>query len=103
MATLTALNTTGLLKNIGSASLRFIKTHLSAKEQICIVRSLFAHFPQLKSCDLFESILQTKWPELIKTVPGVNFDAYRNKHSPNISTVVWQFPNSEAKKNRAVD
>ena len=55
-------------------------------------------FPSTEECELFESILQTKWPELIKTVPGVNFDAYRNKHSPNISTVVWQFPNSEAQK-----
>ena len=55
-------------------------------------------FPSTEECDLFESILQTKWPELIKTVPGVNFDSYRNKHSPNISTVVWQFPNSEAQK-----
>ena len=44
----------------------------------------------------FESILQTKWPELIENVPGVNFDAYRNKQSPNISTVVWQLPNTEA-------
>ena len=55
-------------------------------------------FPSTEECDLFESILQTKWPELIKTVPGVKFDAYRNKHSPNISTVVWQFPDSEAQK-----
>ena len=28
-------------------------------------------FPSTEECDLFESILQTKWPELIKTVPGV--------------------------------
>ncbi len=53
-------------------------------------------FPSTEECDLFESILQTKWPELIKDVPGVTFDAYRNKQSPNISTVVWQFPNTEA-------
>ena len=57
---------------------------------------LIRTFPSTEECDLFESILQTKWPELIKTVPGVNFDAYRKKHSPNISTVVWQFPDSEA-------
>ena len=53
-------------------------------------------FPSTEECDLFESILQTKWPELIKDVQGVTFDAYRNKQSPNISTVVWQFPNTEA-------
>ena len=38
-------------------------------------------FPSTEECDLFESILQTKWPELIKSVPGVVFDAYRNKQS----------------------
>ena len=55
-------------------------------------------FPSTEECDLFESILQTKWPELIKTVPGVNFDAYRNKQAPNISTVVWQFPDADAQR-----
>ena len=39
---------------------------------------------------------QRVWPELIENVPGVNFDAYRNKQAPNISTVVWQFPNTDA-------
>jgi len=42
--------------------------------------------------------LQTKWPELIKTVPGVNFDAYRTKQTPNVSTVVWQFPDAESQR-----
>ena len=55
-------------------------------------------FPSTEECALFESILQTKWPELIKTVPGVVFNAYRNKQSPNISTVVWQFPDAEAQQ-----
>jgi hypothetical protein len=53
-------------------------------------------FPSTEECDLFESILQTRWPDLIKTVPGVTFNAYRNKKSPNISTVIWEFPNVEA-------
>lgn len=53
-------------------------------------------FPSTEECELFESILQTKWPELIKNVPGVTFNAYRNKQSPNVSTVVWQFPDAKS-------
>ena len=35
---------------------------------------------------------------MIKDVPGVTFDAYRTKQTPNISTVVWQFPDAESQK-----
>lgn len=55
-------------------------------------------FPSTEECELFESILQTKWPELIKNVPGVTFNAYRNKQSPNVSTVVWQFPDAKSQE-----
>ena len=55
-------------------------------------------FPSTEECDLFESILQTKWPELIKSVPGVTFDSYRNSQAPNISTVVWQFPDTDSQR-----
>ena len=55
-------------------------------------------FPSTEECELFESILQTRWSVLIKDVPGVTFDAYRTKQTPNISTVVWQFPDSESQK-----
>ncbi len=49
-------------------------------------------FPSTEECDLFESILQTRWPSLLEGTKGVTFEAYRNKQSPNISTVVWRFP-----------
>jgi len=49
-------------------------------------------FPSTEECDLFESILQTRWPSLLEDTNGVTFEAYRNKQSPNISTVVWRFP-----------
>ena len=55
-------------------------------------------FPSTEECELFESILQTKWPELIKNVPGVTFNAYRNKQSPNVSTVIWQFPDAKSQE-----
>ena len=55
-------------------------------------------FPSTEECELFESILQTSWSILINDVPGVTFDAYRTKQTPNISTVVWQFPDAESQK-----
>ena len=55
-------------------------------------------FPSTEECELFESILQTRWSVLINDVPGVTFDAYRTKQTPNISTVVWQFPDAESQK-----
>ena len=55
-------------------------------------------FPSTEECELFESILQTSWSVLINDVPGVTFDAYRTKQTPNISTVVWQFPDAESQK-----
>jgi hypothetical protein len=35
---------------------------------------------------------------LINDIPGVTFDAYRTKQTPNISTVVWLFPDAESQK-----
>ena len=55
-------------------------------------------FPSTEECELFVSILQTRWSVLINDVPGVTFDAYRTKQTPNISTVVWQFPDAESQK-----
>ena len=55
-------------------------------------------FASTEKCGLFESILQTRWSILINDVPGVTFDAYRTKQTPNISTVVWQFPDAESQK-----
>ena len=55
-------------------------------------------FPSTEECDLFESILQTRWPSLLEGTEGVTFTAYRNKQAPNISTVVWTFPNQAAQE-----
>ena len=48
-------------------------------------------FPSTEEADLFESILQTRWPSL-ENFGGVSFGAYRNKQTPHILTVVWNFP-----------
>lgn len=52
-------------------------------------------FPSAEECELFESILQTKWPDLLKDAKGVTFEAFRNAQAPHISTVVWGFPDEE--------
>ena len=49
-------------------------------------------FPSTEECELFESILQTRWPDLIGKASGVRFTAWRNPQTPHISTVIWEFP-----------
>ena len=51
-----------------------------------------------EECELFESILQTRWPDLIGRAEGVRFTAWRNPQTPHISTVIWEFPNESAQK-----
>jgi hypothetical protein len=57
-----------------------------------ITKIFIRTFPSAEECELFESILQTKWPELLKGTSGVKFQAFRNAQAPHISTVVWEFP-----------
>ena len=52
-------------------------------------------FPSAEECELFESILQTKWPDLLKDASGVTFQAFRNTQAPHISTVIWEFPDEQ--------
>jgi|TARA_Y100000813_G_C23990831_1_gene271126 hypothetical protein len=55
-------------------------------------------FPSTEECELFESILQTRWPALIDRAEGVRFTAWRNPQTPHISTVIWEFPSESAQK-----
>ena len=55
-------------------------------------------FPSTEECELFESILQTRWPELINKAPGVRFTAWRNPQTPHISTVIWEFPSEDSQR-----
>ena len=57
-----------------------------------ITKIFIRTFPSAEECELFESILQTKWPDLLRDTEGVTFQAYRNAQAPHISTVVWEFP-----------
>jgi hypothetical protein len=55
-------------------------------------------FPSDEECELFESLLKTRWPSLLEDVKGVRFNAYKNASQQNILTVVWEFPNIETQK-----
>jgi len=34
-------------------------------------------FPSTEECELFESLLKTRWPSLLENVTGVVFNAYK--------------------------
>jgi len=57
-----------------------------------ITKIFIRTLPSAEECELFESILQTKWPDLLRDTEGVTFQAFRNAQAPHISTVVWEFP-----------
>ena len=57
-----------------------------------ITKIFIRTIPSAEECELFESILQTKWPELLKDTSKVKFQAFRNAQAPHISTVIWEFP-----------
>ena len=55
-------------------------------------------FPSAEECELFESILQTKWPDLLNSAQGVRFRALSNNQAPHVSIVVWEFPNEKSQR-----
>ena len=59
-----------------------------------ITKIFIRTFPSAEECELFESILQTKWPELLKDTSNVKFQAFRNAQAPHISTVIREFPDA---------
>ncbi len=65
---------------------------------IMITKIFIRTFPSAEECELFESILQTKWPSLLAGTSGIKFQAFRNAQAPHISTVVWEFPDETTQK-----
>ena len=61
-------------------------------------KNLHPDIPSAEECELFESILQTKWPELLKDTSNVKFQAFRNAQAPHISTVIWEFPDAATRR-----
>tara|TARA_B100000497_G_scaffold70597_1_gene79370 strand:- start:51 stop:257 length:207 start_codon:yes stop_codon:yes gene_type:complete len=47
---------------------------------------------------MFNSVLHTKWPEMIASIEGARFRLLYNESTPTVSTVVWEFSNSEMQK-----
>ena len=85
---------TFLLKITDSANLNSLRDNIRCLVTgVEMITKIFIRtFPSAEECELFESILQTKWPELLKGTSGVKFQAFRNAQAPHISTVVWEFP-----------
>ena len=63
-----------------------------------LIKIFVRTFPSTEDCDLFESILETRWPKLLQEVPGVRFRAIKNPQTANVSVVLWEFPNTESMK-----
>ena len=64
-----------------------------------LVKIFVRTFSSNEDCELFESMLETKWPSLLQTVKGVRFRSLKNPNTPNVSVVIWEFPNKEIMKN----
>ena len=63
-----------------------------------IIKIFVRTFPSAEECELFESILQTRWPNLLESIPNVRFRAIKNDQTPHVSTVIWEFPNEETQR-----
>lgn len=63
-----------------------------------LIKIFVRTFPSTEDCELFESILETRWPKLIQQVKGVRFRAIKNSKTPNVSVVLWEFPDLDSMK-----
>ena len=63
-----------------------------------LIKIFVRTFSSTEDCELFESILETRWPSLLQQVKGVRFRAMKNPKTPNVSVVLWEFPDAESMK-----
>jgi len=47
---------------------------------------------------MFNSVLHTKWPDMIASIAWARFRLLHNESTPNVSTVVWEFSSVEVQK-----
>lgn len=52
-------------------------------------------FTSNEDAELFNSLLKTKWPELLKGKKGVRFRLVQDAQKPHVSLVVWEFSNEK--------
>ena len=64
-----------------------------------IIKIFVRTFPSKEDCELFESMLETKWPNLLQNIKGVRFRAIKNPNTANVSVVLWEFPDNDSMKN----
>lgn len=55
-------------------------------------------FTSNEDAELFNSLLQTKWPNLLKGKLGARFRLVEDKSKPHISMVVWEFDNDKTQR-----
>ena len=63
-----------------------------------LIKIFVRTFSSTEDCELFELILETRWPNLLQQVKGVRFRAMKNPQTPNVSVVLWEFPDAESMK-----
>ena len=56
-----------------------------------LVKIFVRTFSSNEDCELFESMLETKWPSLLQTVKGVRFRSLKNPNTPNVSVVTVSY------------
>ncbi len=55
-------------------------------------------FRSAVDAQMFNSVLHTKWPELIKPMIGARFRLVYNESTPTVSTVIWEFSDDKVQK-----
>ena len=55
-------------------------------------------FRSAVDAQMFNSVLHTKWPELIKPMKGARFRLVYNENNPTVSTVIWEFSDDKIQK-----
>ena len=55
-------------------------------------------FSSAVDAQMFNSVLNTKWPELIKPMTGARFRLLYSESTPNVSTVIWEFSDDKAQE-----
>ena len=55
-------------------------------------------FTSVEDAEMFNSVLHTKWPMLLKGKKGARFRLVVDEDKPHVSTVVWEFENAKIQK-----
>ena len=59
------------------------------------IKILIRTFTSVEDAEMFNSVLHTKWPILLKGITGAGFRLVIDANKPHQSTVVWEFENEK--------